>query len=163
MIISTKTRTHDEPFRMMMYHEDEAGRCTPSYVESEHVENIEAYYLQQSMQMQRLHKEVIEGRISPVAFFVEYQRMDIRDVAARVKLRPGQVRKHMTMEGFSKARVADLQRYARVFDIAVSDLFDFTFVDENITVDSTRFHNRLIHQATFKVAPPKGNESTRDG
>jgi hypothetical protein len=148
---------------MVMYHEDGAGRCTPRYVESENVENIHAYYLQRSLEMKRLHEEVVAGSISPVAFFVQYQHMDVKDVAARVKLRPGTVRKHMTLRGFSKARVEELQRYARVFDISVSDLFDFTFVDEAITVESSRFHNRLIHQAKFTATPPKDGDGASGG
>ncbi len=163
MIISTKPKTHDKPFCMVMYHRDASGRCTPSYVESEHVENIHAYYLQRSLEMKRLHEAVIAGKISPVAFFIQYQHMDLKDVAARVKLRPGQVRKHMTLEGFAKARVEELQRYARVFDIAVSDLFDFTFIEDNIAVESERFHDRLIHQATFKAAGPADGAGRESG
>ena len=163
MIISTKAQTHDEPFRMVMYHEDGDGRCTPRYVESEHVENIHAYYLQRSLEMKRLHEEVIAGTISPVAFFIQYQHMDVRDVAARVRLRPGTVRKHMTPRGFGRARVEELQRYARVFDVSVGDLFDFTFVDEAIRVESARFHDRLIHQARFTVAPPPERDGASDG
>lgn len=163
MIIATKAQIHDKPFRMVMYHPDEAGRCAPRYEESEHVENIHAYYEQRAIEMKRLHEAVIAGDISPVAFFVQYQRLDIRDVASRVGLRPGVVKKHMTMAGFTAAKVADLQRYARVFDVSVGDFFEFTFIDDAIAVTSERFHERLIHQAKFETASPAGEHPDTKG
>jgi hypothetical protein len=136
---------------MVMYTPDEEGRCKPTYIESESSGEIETYYQQRAKELKRLHAEVLDGEISPIGFFIRYQHIDPKDVAARVKLRPKVVLKHMSLDGFKTARIQDLINYARVFDVAVSDFFDFSFIDEDIAVDSKRYHNRLIHQATFKV------------
>ena len=158
MIITNKAEKLDEPWRLVMYSKNEAGACTPSYVETEYAEEIETYYRQRVEELKRLHAEVLEGKLSPIGFFVKYQHINIKDVAKRVKLRPGVVEKHMTLHGFRSARVEDLQSYARVFDVAVSDFFEFSFVDEEIAVDRMRHHSRLINESTFTVKTSNENK-----
>ena len=149
MIISNKAEKFDEPWRLVMYNRNETGACTPSYVETEYSEEIEIYYKQRAEELKRLHSEVLDGNLSPIGFFVKYQHINIKDVAKRVRLRAGVVERHMTFEGFRSARVEELQRYAKVFDVSVSDFFDFTFLDEGIAVKRSRHHSRLINQSTF--------------
>ena len=158
MIISNKAERYDEPWRLVMYNQNDNGACIPSYIETEYSEEIKIYYEQRTEELKRLHAQVLEGKLSPVGFFVKYQHIAVKDVAARVKLRPGVVEKHMTLEGFRSARVEELQRYAKVFDVSVSDFFEFTFVDETIAVDSARYHNRLISQATMCVKGSSADE-----
>lgn len=159
MILSSKAETHEEPWRLVMFNPTDSGECVPDYVESEFNEEIRIYYQQRAEELERLYREVLAGTLSPVAFFVTYQTMNVKDVAARVKLRPRMVERHMTLEGFRSARVEELQRYARVFDVSVSDFFDFTFIEDTIAVETKRHHDRLISESTMRV---KGNGRNKE-
>ncbi len=158
MIISSKAETHDEPWRLVMFNPTDSGKCVPDYIESEYNEEIRIFYQQRAEELERLHREVLTGTLSPVAFFVKYQTMNVKDVAARVKLRSRVVEKHMTLEGFKSARVEELQRYARVFDVSVSDFFDFTFIGDTIAVETKRHHDRLISESTMRVKKDAGRD-----
>ncbi len=141
----------DAPFCLVMYDTDKDGRCVPSYVESEYNEEIGVYYAQRATELKRLHSEVLEGKISPISFFVQYQNMTLSDVAARVGLRVSQVKKHLSLEGFKSATVEQLMKYAKVFDVAIADLFEFYFVSDDVVAESTRHHERLILQTSFSA------------
>jgi hypothetical protein len=158
VIISNKAEKYDEPWRLVMYNKDEAGACTPRYVESEYSEEIALYYKQRAEELKRLHSEVLKGNLSPIGFFVKYQHINVKDVAKRVKLRAAIVESHMTFKGFKTARVGELQSYARVFDVSVSDFFDFSFVGDGIAVALTRHHNRLINESVFTAASSRETE-----
>ena len=139
----------DAPFCLMLYDKDDTGCCVPSYTESEYNEEIGLFYEQRSLELKRLHKEVMDGRISPVSLFIQYQNMGVPDVAKRVGLRAGKVRRHMTPDGFATVTVGQLQKYAKVFDIAVNDFFEFSFLSEDVSVEASKHLDRLIEQRTF--------------
>ena len=151
MFIKKEPEKLDAPFKLLMYDTDETGRCVPSYVPSEYSDDVNTYYEQRALELDRLLDDVIEGRISPIGLFVQYQHMHVSDVAKRVGLRRGQVEKHMTFEGFRTVTVAMLTRYARVFDVAVSDFFEFTETGDRIAITSTRRHDRLINSIRLSI------------
>ena len=140
----------------MMYDTDDNGRCVPSYVASEYNEEIDIYYQQRAVEMERLHNELLSGAISPISFFVQYQSMVIGDVAKRVGLRAGQVQRHMTPEGFRRATVEQLMRYAKVFDVTVSDFFELSYLADDIETEVSKHHDRLLLQTTFSVKKTHG-------
>jgi hypothetical protein len=144
MIVSSKRTEHDSSFRIVLYDTDAEGNCVPSYTLPECDDEIDSYYAQRAIELERLRGELLEGRISPVAFFTELQHMDLKDLAARVKLSPGKVKRHMTPAGFDGVKVEVLKRYARVFDVAVADLFGFTFVPDEVQVQTETHHDRLL-------------------
>ncbi len=139
---------------MMLYDTDKEGQCMPSYVPTEYNEEINIYYAQRAEELKRLHAEVLEGKISPIGLFFHLQHMSLGDLAKRVGLRPGQVEKQMTPLGFKSATVEQLQKYAKVFDVAVADFFEFFFISDEIVTESAKFHNRLILQTVFSVKKP---------
>jgi hypothetical protein len=145
----------DAPFKLLMYDTDENGRCVPSYVHSEYSDDVNTYYEQRSLELNRLLEDVLEGRLSPIGLFVQYQHMHIKDVAKRVGLRSGQVEKHMTLSGFKTATVEMLIRYARVFDVTVSDFFEFTETTDNIAIVSNHRHDRLINRIQLHIEKPQ--------
>jgi hypothetical protein len=77
---------------------------------------------------------------------MDYYRIGAKDVAARVGLRASTVKSHQTPKGFSKVRVELLQRYARVFNIGVSDFFLFIHIPHELSVEIKRYNNRLAQQ-----------------
>lgn len=146
----------DAPFCLVLYDKDENGRCVPSYTASEYNEEIDMFYAQRSMELKRLHAALLDGKISPVGLFVQYQQMIVSDVAKRVGLRAGVVQKHMGFEGFKSVTVSQLMKYAKVFDISVSDFFEFSFIDDEIAADATKHHDRLILETAFSVKKNNG-------
>ena len=149
MFIKKDPEKLDAPFCLVLYDKGEDGQCVPSYTASEYNDEINMLYEQRCMELKRLHREVMAGRISPVGLFVQYQQMIPSDVAKRVGLRTGAVQRHMTFEGFKTATVEQLQRYARVFDVAVSDFFEFSFMQDGVVASAKRHHDRLILETTF--------------
>jgi hypothetical protein len=61
------------------------------------------------------------------------------------------VKKHLTPKGLDTIKVEQLRRYARIFDIAVSDFFQFTHVPENVTVEVEKYQGRLIQNVSIAV------------
>jgi len=154
VIIPEKADKLSSPSMAVMYDADADGKCVPTYKTAEFNEEIAIYYEQRAMELKRLHARLLAGEISPIGFFVEHQRMDIKDVAARARLGQSAVRKHMTPEGFGKVRVEVLARYARIFDVALADFFSFVFVADDLEVATERHQGRLIQQLKIFAGAP---------
>jgi hypothetical protein len=151
MIISSKREQYDGSWRLVLYDTDRDGKCNPKYTKTEFDEIIGSYYEQREMELTRLQRELYAGHISPVYFFLKYYHMDIKDLASRMKLRKSVVKKHLTPKGFDTIKVEQLRRYARIFDIAVSDFFQFTHVPENVSVEVEKYQGRLIQNVSIAV------------
>lgn len=63
------------------------------------------------------------GKISSIGFYMEIFNMTEADLAARVGIGTGKVKKHCSLKGFEKVQMGTLKKYAEVFDIRVSDFF----------------------------------------
>jgi hypothetical protein len=62
------------------------------------------------------------------------------------------VERHATPDGFARATVDELRRYARVFDVGVADFFSFVFVHGDLECAARRLLDRLIERVD--VGPP---------
>ena len=157
MIISNKIEKVDDGWRILLYDTNEDGKCAPSLRRSDSHEDINIYYAQQAKRLDALVEKLIGNEISPLGLFVDYFRMSVKDLAARAKLSPSSVKKHLTPAGFAKAKVDDLQAYARVFDITVSDFFVFIHLPHDLKCEAKKFNNRLVQQVviTEKKGQPK--------
>lgn len=67
-------------------------------------------------------KQVLEGKASPVLFFMELRLMDIGIVAAYTGFWKWTIRRHMTASAFEKLSVKKLNKYAEAFDVSVEEL-----------------------------------------
>jgi len=161
LIISDSAEKLANPSRVVLYDAGEDGRCVPTVKNAEFNDEIDVYYEQRAKELVRLHGRLMAGDLSPVGFFVEYQRMDPKDVAARARVSASAVRRHMTPSGFDGVTAGQLRTYARIFDISVADFFCFTFVGPGLEVTSTRHHDRLIQQITFSQKT-SGKGAARD-
>lgn len=97
------------------------------------------YYTKQ-LEAERLIKEIIENKISPIKMFLELQTLDVKDLASRVKMSINKVKKHLTPNGFNKIKVKELVKYAKVFDITVSDFFNFITINEGISFNLNEYN-----------------------
>lgn len=67
--------------------------------------------------------QLLSGQISPIGYYLQLRSMSPADLASRVGLRTGRVKRDCTVKGFARIPVELVARYADVFDIAIADLF----------------------------------------
>ncbi len=66
--------------------------------------------------------EVLEGRASPVLFFMELRLMDIGIVSAYTGYWKWTIRRHLKAGVFQRLSRKKLRKYAEVFDVSVDEL-----------------------------------------
>jgi hypothetical protein len=152
MIVSGKQESYDGQFRLVQYETTADGQCVPQLRHSDFESYFDSYFAQQAEKFVRRHRQWLAGEISPIGFFMDYLNMTVPDAAARLKLSAGKVKKHLTPEGFARVDVETLGKYARLFDITVSDFFQFLFVPETVQCRVEHFHDRRLAHVT--IQPP---------
>ncbi|MFH1130150.1 MAG: hypothetical protein V1754_02370, partial [Pseudomonadota bacterium] len=96
-----------------------------------------------------LLEKVVAGELSPIGFFAEYQNFNLRDLAKRVGVSKNKLMKHMTPQGFDAIDVKTLKKYAKNFDVALCDFFQFIYVPGEIEVSVKTSSDRVIQQVTI--------------
>jgi len=71
-------------------------------------------------------QQVLDGKASPVLFFMEYRLMDIGILAGYTGFWQWQVKRHLNPEVFKTLSDQKLQKYAEAFNIKVEDLKTMT-------------------------------------
>jgi len=149
MIVRKEPLRHDDTFKIIMYKCDNDGSVSPNYQKAEFHDEVNTYYCQRVSEFERLHSELISGNISAVKFYADLQHLDARELAARMRTCIGAIKKHFTPEGFKGVTVKQLQNYAKIFNIAVSDFFQFLVIDKNLHACEKRLHSRLLQELTL--------------
>ncbi len=67
-------------------------------------------------------QQVLDGKASPVLFFMEYRLMDIGIVAAYTGFWKWSIKRHMTASAFQKLSDKKLKKYAEAFNVSVDEL-----------------------------------------
>ena len=75
--------------------------------------------------VEQVRQEVLSGKISPIAYFMEKNIMDLKILAGYVNLPKRKVRKHLKPEKFSQLDDDVLKRYADTFEISLEELKNF--------------------------------------
>jgi hypothetical protein len=153
MIITGKRETYDGKWRIVNYATESGGKLTPLLEKTFADAEIPQYFAQQAVDFERLRKQLLAGEISAIGFYVGLIGMNVEDLAARMRLRRSTVRAHMTPAGFARARVRDLEGYARNFDVSVADFFQIAILEGGVAVaDSQRLQGRLLQQIVLAPA-----------
>lgn len=109
---------------LAMYAEKEDGSYGSIETGSYMIKNyIEDFWMKQIHFKNSALDKLKSGEFSPIAFYMEVYNMTEADLAARVGVGTGKVKKHCTGEGFKAVKIELLQKYAEVFDIHISDFF----------------------------------------
>jgi hypothetical protein len=153
VIVRATRETYPGGWRLLLYETGADGKCAPRLQSSDFDAQIDSFYAQRADVLARLSTSLLAGEISPVAFFMDYWNLDVKDTAARMRLRPSAVRRHRTARGFARIRVETLQRYARLFDIAVADFFQFLHLPDGMAVDVRNLGDRLFQRVTVADRP----------
>ncbi|MEI7662293.1 MAG: helix-turn-helix domain-containing protein [Bacteroidota bacterium] len=72
--------------------------------------------------MEEVTGQVVAGRLSPVAYYMEKQLMDVSILSAYMEISKWRVRRHLKQRVFKKLKLQTLARYARIFEITVEQL-----------------------------------------
>jgi hypothetical protein len=82
-------------------------------------------------QVEKTRQLVIEGTLSPLAFFMEKNIMDIKLLSQYTGIPKRKIRKHLKPEGFIKMKPAEVEKYAAVFNISPQDMQDPELLKNN--------------------------------
>lgn len=75
-------------------------------------------------------RQVLDGKASPILFFMEYRLMDIKLLARYTGLWQWQIKRHLKPDVFNELSEKKLQQYAEAFNVSIADLKTLT-VHEN--------------------------------
>jgi hypothetical protein len=75
--------------------------------------------------VEQVRQKVLMGELSPIAYFMEKNLMDVKLLADYASLPKRKVRKHLKPEYFTKIDEKVLERYAETFGITVDMLRNF--------------------------------------
>ncbi len=67
-------------------------------------------------------KQILEGKLSPIAFYMELNIMNAGILANYMNLSKRKVKRHLKMKGFKKLKPEIIARYAEVLGIDIKDL-----------------------------------------
>jgi hypothetical protein len=67
---------------------------------------------------------VLDGKLSPIALYMELNIMDLAILANYMELPKWKVRRHLKMRGFKKLNNEILSRYAEALNVTAKDLVD---------------------------------------
>ncbi len=92
--------------------------------------DVKSVALDESMNLiqeriEQTKKEIVEGKLSPIAYFMEFNKMDLPLLASYVGIHKWFVKRHFNPKRFKKLSLKTLKKYADAFDISVEELQNF--------------------------------------
>jgi hypothetical protein len=75
-------------------------------------------------------KNVLAGKISPLAFYMELNIMDVKILAGYLGIPKWKVKRHLKIKNFSKLKPDLLSRYAEAFRLTPEELVDMNKIRE---------------------------------
>jgi hypothetical protein len=73
-------------------------------------------------QTEETRKQVLAGKLSPIAFYMELNIMDVAILAGYIGISKWKVRKHLKMKHFNKLKPEVLSKYAEILNITAAEL-----------------------------------------
>lgn len=76
--------------------------------------------------IEETRQQVLKGELSPIAFFMEKELMDIKILSQYTGFSKRKIRRHLKPKNFSKLDDTTIQKYAEVFEISTKQLRTFS-------------------------------------
>jgi len=76
-------------------------------------------------QVEKTRVQVANGKLSPIAYFMQKSLMDIKILAQYVGMTKRKIRRHLKPKYFKTLDRALLEKYAAVFEISIEELYEF--------------------------------------
>lgn len=109
--------------QVILYVEKEDGEFGPiqtgSYLSANYMDD---YKLKRSNLVKSLSDQLSKGTISVIQYFMVLEELTISELSARAGIRKSKVKRHLKPDGYTKATIGELLRYARVFNVLPSEL-----------------------------------------
>lgn len=117
---------HDGSFKQLMYAVDQSGQYVPVSSSGWEPENVAMQQAWDEIndRVNIARQKVTAGEISPIAYYMEKNIMDLPILASYVGKYQWQVKRHMKPAVFKRLSPTTLQRYADAFKISVQELKD---------------------------------------
>lgn len=156
----------DNAHQLVLYVEKEDQSFGPVQTGSFMVENYldDLHEKKAKMQTARI-QDIIDGKISPLAYYKDLVEIGEGDLAARVGVSRRKLRSHLTPKGFSRLNMNQLKRYATVFGVHVAQLFQVTLCeDHTITIRNERtvIPEVIVSRISLKTAGPDNDGSVQE-
>jgi predicted XRE-type DNA-binding protein len=152
MVIYDQIQKFDKKYKVVFYTTDKSGKLkaqydTPNFAGKEKL--AEDMYMTKFYEIRRMKKEVLEGKISPIKLLIDLNNMSVEDIASRLKISRGKAKSHLTIKGFKKITIELLEKYAMIFDIPISEFFQFITLKKNMDVNFKNYQNKLFCELEF--------------
>ncbi len=146
-----------EPQQLIMYVEKEDGSYGPiqtgSYISKNYLDD----FWEKTVKLRNtLLEKLKKNEITPIHFYKTIHDFSDIELSRRTKVSVRKVKQHQKIDGFKKAKLSDLKKYAYAFDIPVSNLLQTIVIEGNenkveanpskqpIVVKQTRTENPFV-------------------
>ncbi len=111
----------------LLYVVSEEGKYTSANSEGWEVENLATRQAWEAQleDLNETEQKVLEGTLSPIAYFMKKNLMDTTILARYVGLWQWRVKRHLKPAVFSRLKRSKIEQYARVFKITPEELANF--------------------------------------
>lgn len=116
----------EEPNRQtfIMYAEKEDGTYGSIETGSYLIENdLDDFWAKMEHIERKVREQLTTNEVSAIRYYMVIEGLTTGELSKRAGIPAGKVKKHLTPKGFEKASVADLAKYAGVFNVPVANLF----------------------------------------
>ena len=109
--------------QVILYVEKDDGNYGPIQTGSYITRNfLDDYELKRKHLEENLRNKIQNKEVSPIYYYMVLEDLTISELAARVKLRKGKVKKHLEYGFYNSIKSELLNQYADVFNVSVDDL-----------------------------------------
>ena len=109
--------------QVILYVEKEDGKYGPIQTGSYITRNfLDDYELKRKHLEDSLRNKIQNKEISPIYYYMVMEDLTISELAARVRIRIGKVKKHLEYDSFHSIKSETIAQYADVFNVSVDDL-----------------------------------------
>ncbi|MCU0384543.1 MAG: hypothetical protein MUE38_00855 [Flavihumibacter sp.] len=117
----------DNSLVKVLYVTDQQGKYETTQYEGWEAENLAMSQAWEDIdnRIAQTREKVIRGELSPIAYFMEKNLMDLPTLASYMGGWKFFVKKHLTPSGFKKLNASKLKKYAAIFNIPVEELTHF--------------------------------------
>jgi hypothetical protein len=109
--------------QVILYVEKEDGEFGPMQTGSYLTRNFLEDYEEKRKHLENSLKAKISSReVSPIYYYMVLEDLTLSELAARVGIRKGKVRKHLEYNSFNSINEEVLKKYADVFNVKVQEM-----------------------------------------
>jgi len=141
-----EARVDFEQHQLLLYVEKADGSYGPLQTGAYLVKNYADDFFEKRKAIETECMEKLrKAEITPIVYYMLLYNMTAADVAVRVGISKSKVLLHQTPAGFAKAPVELVKKYAEVFGVPVSGMFQLVVPkDQNIAVASKKTSNPYL-------------------